>query len=92
MSMNIVVELDQYTGHVVLGLRDIKGRDPKEVVAYILRQWIGEHLAELNAYGLGPSDWTPIKHRWPRPEDEKQRLLKELEPYLSVSFRCGKAF
>lgn len=44
--------LDKTTRHVVNCLVDVKGNTPEEVIAFILRDWIGEHIKELEFYSI----------------------------------------
>ena len=44
--------LDKTTKHVINNLIDIKGSTQEEVVTYILRDWIGDHLQELEFYSI----------------------------------------
>ena len=44
--------LDKVTKHVVNNLVGIKGETPEEVIVFILRDWIGDHLQELEFYSI----------------------------------------
>ncbi|MCK5237063.1 MAG: hypothetical protein KAR06_08765 [Deltaproteobacteria bacterium] len=44
--------LDKTTKHVINSLVDIKGDTPEEVVAFMLRSWIGDHQPELGFYSI----------------------------------------
>lgn len=55
--VTVRLDVDDFTAFVVANLKGIKGKDAGEVVNYILREWIGEHLSELAAYAITVKKW-----------------------------------
>ncbi len=48
---------EPYTCYVVNQLVGIKGRGPSDVVAFIVKDWIGDHRDELADYGIDVPMW-----------------------------------
>jgi len=46
------VYTEGYTKFVIQQLVDIKGKSESDVVNFIVKDWIGDHLDELERYGV----------------------------------------
>ena len=46
------VYTEKYTKYVIQQLVGIKGKSESDVANYILKDWIGDHLDELNSYEI----------------------------------------
>ena len=46
------VYLDKYTKYVIEKLENIKGKSQSDVANFILKDWIGDHINELEKYGI----------------------------------------
>lgn len=53
--------VEAYTWYVIQQLVGIKGRNDSDVVAFILKDWIGDHKDELKEYGIDVSKWKSKK-------------------------------
>jgi hypothetical protein len=51
-SEKIQVTVDRYTLHVIEKLIHIKGTSAADVANFILKDWIGDHFAELEKYKI----------------------------------------
>ncbi len=60
-SYKIQGNVEAYTSFVVNELVGIKGRNPSDVVAFIVKDWIGDHREELKEYGIDVSTWKSNK-------------------------------
>lgn len=56
-SYKIQGNVEAYTHYVVQQLISIKGRGPSDVVAFIVKDWIGDHRDELKEYGIDVASW-----------------------------------
>ena len=52
MEQKIQVYTEDYTKYVVQKLKRIKGKSESDVVNFIIKDWIGDHLEELKEYGI----------------------------------------
>lgn len=59
-SYKIQGNVEAYTHYVINELVGIKGRNPSDVVVFIVKNWIGEHQAELKEYGIDVATWKSI--------------------------------
>lgn len=50
--VKLQVYTEKYTKYVIQKLIDIKGKSESDVVNYIMKDWIGDHINELNDYGI----------------------------------------
>lgn len=46
------IYLDKYSKYVIINLIDIKGKSQSDVANFIIKDWIGDHLDELDNYGI----------------------------------------
>lgn len=46
------IYLDKYTKYVIEKLENIKGKSQSDVANFILKDWIGDHIEELEKYGI----------------------------------------
>jgi len=46
------IYLDNYSKYVISKLDNIKGKSQSDVANFIIKDWIGDHLEELNEYGI----------------------------------------
>ena len=46
------IYLDKYSKYVIRNLIDIKGKSQSDVANFIIKDWIGDHQAELKEYGI----------------------------------------
>lgn len=53
--------VEAYTWYVIRELVGIKGRSDSDVVAFILKDWIGDHKDELKEYGIDVVKWRSKK-------------------------------
>lgn len=60
-SYKIQANVEAYASFVVRSLVDIKGRSESDVVAFIVKDWIGDHREELNEYGINVASWRTGK-------------------------------
>lgn len=60
-SYKIQANVEAYASFVVQSLVDIKGRSESDVVAFIVKDWIGDHREELNEYGINVASWRAGK-------------------------------
>lgn len=60
-SYKIQGNVEEYTHYVVNQLVRIKGRGPSDVVAFIVKDWIGDHREELKEYGIDVASWKSKK-------------------------------
>lgn len=60
-SYKIQGNVEEYTNYVVNQLVRIKGRGPSDVVAFIVKDWIGDHRDELKEYGIDVASWKSKK-------------------------------
>ncbi len=51
-SHKVQPSVDQYTHHVLKKLVGIKGTSVSDVAGFILRDWIGDHIEELEKYKI----------------------------------------
>lgn len=51
-SKKVQISTDRFTFHVLENLVDIKGTSVADVANFILKDWIGDHLAELEKYNI----------------------------------------
>ena len=51
-SYKVQPSVDQYTYHVLDKLIGIKGTSVADVASFILRDWIGDHVEELEKYKI----------------------------------------
>ena len=56
-NCKLQANVEPYTCYVVDQLVGIKGRGPSDVVAFIVKDWIGDHRAELADYGIDVPTW-----------------------------------
>jgi hypothetical protein len=54
--VKLQVYTENYTKYVIQKLVNIKGKSESDVVNYIIKDWIGDHLSELNEYGISVED------------------------------------
>ena len=52
MENKLQVYTEKYTKYVIQQLVGIKGKSESDVANYILKDWIGDHLDELNSYEI----------------------------------------
>ena len=48
----VQVYTEKYTKYVIQELIGIKGKSESDVVNYILKDWIGDHIEELKDYDI----------------------------------------
>lgn len=60
-SYKIQGNVEKYTHYVVNQLVGIKGRGSSDVVAFIVKDWIGDHREELKEYGIDVVSWKSKK-------------------------------
>lgn len=52
MEQKLQVYTEKYTKYVIQKLIGIKGKSESDVVNFIIKDWIGDHLEELEKYGI----------------------------------------
>ena len=51
--------MEVYTKYVLQKLIGIKGESESDVVNFIIKDWIGDHLEELKEYGITYKTFCP---------------------------------
>ncbi len=52
VEQKLQVYTEKYTKYVIQKLIGIKGKSESDVVNFVIKDWIGDHLEELEKYGV----------------------------------------